>query len=130
MPPELRLTASVAGECVNLVALGQWTAETAGDIERQLSATITPHKSARMVFDAKGITAFDTFGAWLVERLVRDSKAVGIDVEILGLAPQFKGLLGKLQRFTGPSAVGERLTFSVGQIFETVGRSSLDRLAN
>ncbi len=123
MQPQPLLTASIAGDCVNLVALGQWTAMNAGDIERQLSAATAPRKSGRMVFDAKGITAFDTFGAWLVERLLRDAKAAGRDVEVLGLAPHFKGLLNKLQRFTGEPSGTAPQPFSVTQTIENVGRS-------
>ena len=41
----------------------------------------------------RGIDAFDTYGAWLLERLARSHEARGQDLRIIDLAERYQGLL-------------------------------------
>ena len=46
-----------------------------------------------VTIDMGGVERFDTFGAWLLERLVRSWSERGCDTQVLGLAERYHGLL-------------------------------------
>ncbi len=112
---------SAAGEHIELA--GPWTAAHAGEIERRIDLNPADGPARRVVFDAKGITAFDTFGASLLRRIMREAKAAGREVQLTGLAPNFAKLLDKMQslgRVPGKMATAK---FEFPSIFEALGRS-------
>ena len=41
---------------------------------------------------------YDTYGAWLLERLVRERAAAGQQTEVIGLREEFRGLLRDMHR--------------------------------
>lgn len=75
-----------------LVASGSWTAYGIGQIEAQLKALSAPSGST-MVIDASRIEAFDSVGAWIMEKLRRrlGEESVGVDIRLL--KPEFAKLL-------------------------------------
>lgn len=75
-----------------LVVSGSWTAYGIGQIEAQLEALSAPSGST-MVIDASQIEAFDSVGAWIMEKLRRRLGEASVSIEIRQLKPEFTKLL-------------------------------------
>ena len=61
-----------AGGRLALCAAGTWTAERAGELERLIERVIARHPQVDGVdIDMQRVERLDTFGAWLLERLLR-----------------------------------------------------------
>jgi phospholipid/cholesterol/gamma-HCH transport system permease protein len=88
---------------LELAAAGAWTSESAGEIER-LVDEILRQKPRIASIDLGNVRELDTFGAWLVERLVRGGRDKA-DVRLVGVADRFSGLLSKVRQLNRrPSA--------------------------
>ncbi len=86
-------TSTQAGRC-EIAASGSWTAVYAGDLEALIGRAAAESANARDVsIDMRGVGAFDTFGAWLLERLIRERSSGGLETGIVGLRDEFQGLL-------------------------------------
>ena len=89
---------------LELTASGSWTAVHAGEIEQLIDVWRSKTTNVSSVFiELSSITEFDTFGAWLLERLRRDIKARGLDMKIQGLSEH------ELHLFNGMAAVNHPL---------------------
>ena len=92
MTPSLRAT--LHGDSFELLASGSWTAIHAGELEALIDHTADEVSKARDVsIDMRNVGAFDTFGAWLLERLIRERSRAGQRTGIVGLRNEFQGLL-------------------------------------
>ncbi len=88
------LFASVAGGHRRIRASGPWTVAHAASIEKKTEAVkseATP--STSLEIDLSGIERLDTFGSWLIERLIRDLTERGVSVSIIGVPERFQDLL-------------------------------------
>jgi phospholipid/cholesterol/gamma-HCH transport system permease protein len=82
---------SATPEKLELVGSGAWTAVNAPELEGLIQ--LAPPPDARRVrIDMGGVKEFDTFGAWILERLAR-AYGPPRNVEIDGLPERFQGLL-------------------------------------
>lgn len=75
-------------------ASGPWTVADAASIEKKTEAVkseATP--STSLEIDLSGIERLDTFGSWLIERLIRDLTERGVSVGIIGVPERFQDLL-------------------------------------
>jgi len=80
------------GGRLSLTAAGMWTAERAGELERQIERVIAGHGQVDGVdIDMQQVERLDTFGAWLLERLLRGLG--GGDTRIIGLAERYRALV-------------------------------------
>jgi phospholipid/cholesterol/gamma-HCH transport system permease protein len=79
--PELRYAAS-----------GTWTAAHANDLEALIDDAASRQNGASASVDMHKVEAFDTYGAWLLERFVRDRKASGGATTIVALPEHFRDL--------------------------------------
>ena len=75
-----------------LVLSGCWTARGLGGIDGQL-ATLSAPSGAALLIDASGIAAFDTAGAWVVQKLLRRLRDASAVVELRELPAEFAKLL-------------------------------------
>jgi len=75
-----------------LALSGAWTAYGIGRVEAQLNALSAPSGST-LVIDASGIEAFDSVGAWVMEKLRRRLVEASVGIEIRQLRPEFAKLL-------------------------------------
>lgn len=97
---EYRHMLSIARETegsIELIAAGPWTVAQADQIDVQISEVIArvrgrAHASLQMA----GVTQFDTYGAWLLERLCRASRKHGLELDIKGLPDRFADLAAAL----------------------------------
>jgi phospholipid/cholesterol/gamma-HCH transport system permease protein len=88
---------SAGGEPVTLVAAGSWTAAQAGELERLIDAAAPERRQGRrVVIDLAGVEQLDTFGAWLLERLLRRCRDDGQEPVLAGVPERFRGLIEKV----------------------------------
>jgi len=77
-----------------LLASGSWTAVHAGDLEAAIGRAAEEAAEAGDVsIDMRDVAAFDTYGAWLLERLIRRRSGAGQQTGVVGLRMEFQGLL-------------------------------------
>ena len=66
------------GETLRLAAAGAWTSTNARPLEQEIDAAARRHAAVKQVaIDMGGVERLDTFGAWLLERLVRAFQSRG-----------------------------------------------------
>ena len=76
------------GDCLRLAAVGSWTAQHAGDLEQLVDSAVAQGKSVNRVdLDMAGVENIDTFGAWLLERLLRGFAEADRRITIGSAAP-------------------------------------------
>jgi phospholipid/cholesterol/gamma-HCH transport system permease protein len=93
--PSLSLTA--AAPALQFAAAGAWTAGNAAELEPLIDA-VAAQPEARAAIDMRKVEAFDTYGAWLLERLVREREARGAQTSILALPDHYRGLFSAMHQ--------------------------------
>ncbi|HYA79460.1 MAG TPA: MlaE family lipid ABC transporter permease subunit [Methylocystis sp.] len=82
-----------------ILAAGPWTVAHAASIEGKTEAAKAKMGDATTVeIDVSGIVELDTYGSWLIERLIRDLKARNISVGLIGVPERFRDLLHAVHR--------------------------------
>lgn len=118
------LKGTLRGEDLELLAAGEWIALNAGEIEPLIDRVGREGGRVRAVLvDAAQIERFDTYGAWLLERLVRSWKADGCDTRVVHLSQDYQLLTAQVGRtnLTPPVAAG-RGNALIGAL-ESTGRT-------
>jgi phospholipid/cholesterol/gamma-HCH transport system permease protein len=88
---------SAGGEPITLVAAGPWTAVQAAELERLVDIAAPGRgRAQRVVIDLASVEQLDTFGAWLLERLLRRCRDDGHDPVLVGLPERFRDLIEKV----------------------------------
>lgn len=100
----------VAGGSGGLQARGAWTARHAGRLEPLIVRAASEFKGTGAVeIDASGLTRLDTYGAWLLERLIRAFADRGVSASLAHLPEDYRGLLAEVHQVpadAGPPASG------------------------
>ena len=120
---DILLEETSEGERLKLVGSGDWIATNARRLESQIdSASKRYAKVAQVDIDMGKVGRLDTFGAWLLERLVRGAAAQGLATEIDGLPAHYRDLLEEVRQSNRapPAIAGGRNPFTDG--LEFVGR--------
>jgi phospholipid/cholesterol/gamma-HCH transport system permease protein len=76
-----------------LVAAGAWTATHAGELEALVDDVTADLGHGDASIDMHKVEAFDTYGAWLLERLVRERRARGGETTIVDLPEHYRDLV-------------------------------------
>jgi phospholipid/cholesterol/gamma-HCH transport system permease protein len=85
------------GDRLRLAAGGAWTASNARLLESQIDHAAKNNDGVKRVdIDVAGIKRLDTFGAWLLERLVRSFDARGCETKLTGLAEDYRALMDEV----------------------------------
>jgi len=106
-----------------LAAAGSWTASHATELERVIDAVDGDAAVAKAAaINMRGIEAFDTYGAWLLERLIRSHEARGQILPIVGLAERYQGLLEEVRHVNREATDAKADANFVVLTLETVGR--------
>ncbi len=105
---------------IELAASGSWTAVHAGKLEAVISkAADDSAKAGDVSIDMRNVAAFDTYGAWLLEQLIRKRSGAGQQTGIVGLREEFQGLLkdvhGVNRKEDPPKARKPRLIAALGE---------------
>src|SRR5689334_5923698 len=104
-----------------LYAAGPWTAERAGELERLIDRVIAGHGRVDGVdIDMQRVERLDTFGAWLLERLLRGLG--GGDAHIIGLAERYRALVLQAREVNRTSAEQAQVS-SLTAALDLVGRT-------
>jgi phospholipid/cholesterol/gamma-HCH transport system permease protein len=83
---------------VELTASGSWTAVHAKLLEPLVESMVRETlPGGPATINMREVVAFDTYGAWLLERFVRTWQARGSEMRILDLPVRFNGLLTQVQ---------------------------------
>jgi phospholipid/cholesterol/gamma-HCH transport system permease protein len=91
---------------LSLAASGAWTAGNARELDGLAREAAAKQPASRSGYiDAAGIDSFDTFGALILNRLVRDYEAQGREMRLVGLKHEHQGLLDQVRRGEGAAAV-------------------------
>lgn len=114
------------GERIDLVAAGSWTASHAHALEGLVETAEKAGPGPRQV-DLAGLGEMDTFGAWLVQRLVRSGGGGG-EASIVGVRESYRDLLSRVaatnrrtpRRRTSETGFGGWLR-SIGRSVEGLG---------
>jgi phospholipid/cholesterol/gamma-HCH transport system permease protein len=88
------LNTRTEGERIELAGSGSWTAVYAGKLETVIEhAAAEASKSGDVSINMQDVKAFDTYGAWLLERFIRERAQAGLSTGVTGLRDEFQGLL-------------------------------------
>ena len=123
------------GERLRLAAGGAWIAKNARLLEAQIDGAARRNGGVKRVdIDMAGIERLDTFGAWLLERLVRSFSARGCETKVTGLKEDYRALMDEVHNVKTdkiPSSAWQRTDLyalsSVGVTMVAVGHARLDR---
>jgi phospholipid/cholesterol/gamma-HCH transport system permease protein len=93
------LLATPSGDALELRPEGPWIAANVARLEtlsRSVGADVD--RSRAVTLDMSGISALDTLGAWILEKLSRKAASSGSPAEIVGVADHFSGLLEEVRQ--------------------------------
>jgi phospholipid/cholesterol/gamma-HCH transport system permease protein len=91
------LAGTAEGGRLKLAATGAWIARNARRLEASISAETKRSGTISAVdIDMGGVERLDTFGAWLLERLVRAFSARGCATKVEGLREDFRALVDEV----------------------------------
>jgi phospholipid/cholesterol/gamma-HCH transport system permease protein len=86
------------GERLKIAAAGAWIAENARNLEALIDGeTLREGAITRVDIDMAHVERLDTFGAWLLERLVRAFSARGCETKITGLKEDYRALVDEVR---------------------------------
>jgi phospholipid/cholesterol/gamma-HCH transport system permease protein len=135
------LEGRATGDRLVLTANGAWTGPNALELETLIEAqSEATEKYSNVDIDMARIERLDTFGAWLLERLVRGWKARGADTQVVRLKANYQPLidavrtvnLDEIPDLVNPS-LHERALNSIGLTIASVAHSfkaNLNMLGN
>jgi phospholipid/cholesterol/gamma-HCH transport system permease protein len=118
------LEGTMSGERLELAATGAWTVEHASALEPLVdAASARRQKVSRVSIDMGRIDRLDTFGAWLVERLLRAWRSAGLEATVVGLGDQYRGLLQQVQHVNRHAPSAASSYSRTARLLENVGRA-------
>jgi phospholipid/cholesterol/gamma-HCH transport system permease protein len=120
------LIVTTEGETLRLAAAGAWTSTNAQPLEREIDSAASRHAAARRVaIDMGAVERLDTFGAWLLERLVRAFTSRGAATEIVGLKQDYRALMDELRQIkieAPPRRPGAGVTEALAAVGRNIAR--------
>lgn len=87
------LYAAASAPELELAAAGAWTATHAGELEKLVDDIASGLGHGNASIDMHKVEALDTYGAWLLERLIHERKARGGETTIVALPEQYRDLV-------------------------------------
>ena len=124
---EALLTGELKGERLELCAAGSWTAPHASELETLVNNVAGEAAKAKNVsIDMKGVREFDTFGAWILERLTREWTASGHETLIVGLPEHDRDLLKEMHTINRAPAARPRHANPIVSFLAGVGRAGAE----
>ena len=117
------LEAKTEGDRLTIAAGGDWIAANARQLESDVDKEINRHASAKHVdIDMGQVGRLDTFGAWLLERLVRAFSTHGVEAKVSGLKDDYKQLIDEL-RAVAPAKPEPKHRHGVAFVLGSIGLS-------
>ncbi|HEY7229711.1 MAG TPA: MlaE family lipid ABC transporter permease subunit [Pseudolabrys sp.] len=100
MTAGILLSGQSRDDWIELSAAGSWTAEYASAIEPQIEAAMRGITARGIAINIARIEYLDTYGAWLLERAVREWTKEGREARLVGLREDYRGLFEKVRAGT------------------------------
>jgi phospholipid/cholesterol/gamma-HCH transport system permease protein len=95
---EPMLTSETRNGRVLFRATGAWTAAHAHELEPLVeSLVLAPAAAQAAAIDMRAVSEFDTYGAWLLERLTRAWSARGQEMSVAALPERYRGLFAEVR---------------------------------
>jgi phospholipid/cholesterol/gamma-HCH transport system permease protein len=125
------LQESLQGDRLSVTGGGAWTAANARTLDSQIVGLTRRYPAVKSVsVDMTAVDHLDTFGAWLLEKLVRGTEANGAKTEVAGLKDDYRALIDEmhqvdldpLRKRGGPTSFVYALS-SIGENISSVGGS-------
>ena len=121
---EALLEGTAQGERLLLAGAGAWIAENAHSLEARIAdESRRTGKPKSVDIDMRGVERLDTFGAWLLERLVRIYSSRGANTQVTGLKEDYRALMDELHAVKlaePPKHHGNQLASAVASIGENI----------
>jgi phospholipid/cholesterol/gamma-HCH transport system permease protein len=115
------------GDWVEFAAAGVWTAEHAHELEPLVEQAARETLSVRAVgIDMSRVERIDTYGGWLLERLVRAFRAAGCEIKVVGLSERYDALIKELHRVNLQEGRAEKPETGLAAALAMVGRTMFD----
>jgi phospholipid/cholesterol/gamma-HCH transport system permease protein len=130
------LVGTAQGGRLTLAGSGAWIAVNAHQLELLIDGEIKQHGDVKQVdIDMKGVERLDSFGAWLLERLLRAFSARGCEAKVTGLKDDYRALVDEIHNVKPEADAGNgggSLSYAVASIGENVTSvgHSLTAIAN
>jgi phospholipid/cholesterol/gamma-HCH transport system permease protein len=130
------LSARTDGDRLLLAAAGSWTADHAHELEPLVDAvTVTSAAIRSVAIDMGRVERLDTFGAWLLERVLRTWDGRGCPTKVVGLREDYRGLVDKVRAASQvpvpiprkPNPITEALV-QLGMIMTVIWRDTLQQV--
>lgn len=121
MTAGILVSGQVRGDWVELSAAGSWTAEYAGAIEPQVEAATRGITARGIAINVNRIEYLDTYGAWLIERVMRQWTDEGREARLIGLREDYRGLFEKVRAGTQTLTPPPRRANSIVATLVSVG---------
>ncbi|MBR0973269.1 ABC transporter permease [Bradyrhizobium japonicum] len=121
------LLATPSGDALKLRPEGPWTAANVATLEtlsRSVGAEVD--QSRAVTLDMSGISALDTLGAWVLEKLSRRAASAGRPAEFVGVADHFSGLLDEVRQVNRHTPVAAPALNPVLLRLNNLGKSTVD----
>jgi phospholipid/cholesterol/gamma-HCH transport system permease protein len=124
--PPPSLDASPGNGRTDLMAQGAWTVAHASVLDGLVDEAVRDTPAAQpIVIDLSRITRLDTYGAWLVERLVRAREALPGRAVVMGLPARYLSLYEEVRATERETAAPAAKRSAVQQQLEGVGRATI-----
>jgi len=112
------------GERLKLAAGGAWIAANARQLEPMIDAETKRRDAIKSVdIDMGRVDRLDTFGAWLLERLVRAFSARGCETQVTGLKEDYRKLVDEVHSVKLEEAGGGRRGNRIAHALAAIGLS-------
>ena len=109
---------------LRLAAGGAWIAENARTLEPMIDAETGRRETiAQVDIDMARVDRLDTFGAWLLERLMRSFSARGCDTRVTGLKEDYRALMAEVHGVKLDRGIGRRHGNRIALALASVGQS-------
>ena len=120
------LTATPAGDVLELRPGGAWTAANATTLEALSDAVADElDRSKSVKLDMAGVHELDTLGAWLLEKISRRAATAGHPTEVVGIADNYTGLIEEVRQVNRCNPVPAPALNPVVARVNDVGRSAV-----
>lgn len=126
MSSELPLQSTVHGDGLDVIASGSWTAAHATVLEPLVDTVLHGSQGRSISVDMHGVSEIDTFGACLLERLIRGRDTVGTEAHAIEVPERMRGLVTAVDRVSQsapPLAAKKQASFAA---IEAIGRATIN----
>lgn len=121
--PQILATETDSGSVLS--ASGSWTTRYARELDEMLDKLpAAPRAGQQIELDLQKVEALDTYGAWLLERLRRNTAAGAAEAQLVEVDERYRGLMQAIQGVNRRAAVKKPIENWFEASIEGLGRLS------